>query len=592
MPLNVLFSSYLSFWLHQSRGYDLWHKIAFLEPSDAADAELLWIVNTSHRTVRISQDHSDYFPIFGEWVDMYFSFFTAVLTYVSSTEQSRRSKVPLTSAVIYAMRAIRSAIHERGINPIEGLYILPVTVSTSAPVPMTFCRVDCTDALDLWSQDCIQSVKDLLQWNPAISVRILTDFRLSLIAALYIDSTRQAHARLDFADLLNHAKITDLRLFYSGAYDDGKLAIYLYMAVFRKPFEYIHDPLDALHCVIRAINFELSLLQLLGLCVLDIAVKHLHKTAAPSSEWLKNLQSQCWIVCPDPRCRVSCEVDHWIFLHLNTLAAQQPYLPLVKVEELEWSDTPEKVHIAKARLDFYDSLADVGHKADKSSKPDPGLLKVFLWSKDHGVCTRAFRWCLDPFPIGESGTPGDVNSTRTFVPETMGRMWVEHFIQVLFGDPKHRHSSWGLLISDLVPKLTMLPSSWCRDLASALIFKIVLFSNTHWPPASSLYYPHERMSLHQRQAFLSFLPTLLELIISRLTWDSLTSLENWVAQFPEGLENQGSRTQMEPILVAMKQQLAEQTLGFFAELPMENEWLEETLEFFTELPMAGEWMGE
>jgi len=415
MPLNVLFSSYLSFWLHQSRGYDLWHKIAFLEPSDAADAELLWIVNTSHRTVRISQDHSDYFPIFGEWVDMYFSFFTAVLTYVSSTEQSRRSKVPLTSAVIYAMRAIRSAIHERGINPIEGLYILPVTVSTSAPVPMTFCRVDCTDALDLWSQDCIQSVKDLLQWNPAISVRILTDFRLSLIAALYIDSTRQAHARLDFADLLNHAKITDLRLFYSGAYDDGKLAIYLYMAVFRKPFEYVHDPLAALYSVIRGIIFELSPLQLLGLRVLDIAVKHLHKTAATSSEWLKNLQSLRWVVCPGPvpgpRRRVSREVNDWVLLHLNTLAAQRPYIPLVKVDELEWSDTPEKVHIANARLDFYDSLADVGHTADKGSTPDPGLLKVFLWSKDRGVCTRAFKWCLDLFPIGKSGTPGDVNST-------------------------------------------------------------------------------------------------------------------------------------------------------------------------------------
>jgi len=77
-----------------------------------------------------------------------------------------------------------------------------------------------------------------------------------------------------------------------------------------------------------------------------------------------------------------------------------------------------------------------------------------------------------------------------------------------------------------------------------------------------------------------------------LTWASLTSLENWLTQFQEGLENQGSHTQIEPILAAMKQQLAEQTLGFFAELPMENEWLEETLEFFAELPMAGEWMGE
>jgi len=88
----------------------------------------------------------------------------------------------------------------------------------------------------------------------------------------------------------------------------------------------------------------------LGLRVLDIAVKHLHKTAAPSSEWLKNLQSQHWVVCPGsgPRGYAYSQVNDWVFLHLNTLAAQQPYLPLVKVEELEWSDTPEKVHIAKA----------------------------------------------------------------------------------------------------------------------------------------------------------------------------------------------------------------------------------------------------
>jgi len=255
MPLNVLFSSYLSFWLRQSDGYELWRKIAFLEPSDAADAELLWMVNTSHRTM------------LGRSLPLkrLVMFSTAVLTYVSSTEQSSRSKIPLTFAVLYAMRAIR-AIHEGAINPIEGLYILPATVSTSAPVPMTFCGVDCTDALDLWSQDCIQSARDLLQWSPSVSVGILADFRLSLIAALYIDSTKQAHARSDFADLLNHTNITDLRLFYPGAYDDGKLAIFLYMAVFRKPFEYDHDPLAALHHVIRGIIFELSPLQFWG-CV-------------------------------------------------------------------------------------------------------------------------------------------------------------------------------------------------------------------------------------------------------------------------------------------------------------------------------------
>jgi len=170
VPLNHLFSSYLSFWLRQPEWYDLWRIIAFLEPSDAADAELLWMVNTSHRTML---GHS---LSLERLVDMYLRFFTAVLTYVSSTEQSRRSNIPLTFAVLYALHAIRSAIHERGINPIDGLYILPVTVSTSGPVSMTFCQVDSTDALDLWSQDCIQYVKDLLQWSLSTSVGILDDF--------------------------------------------------------------------------------------------------------------------------------------------------------------------------------------------------------------------------------------------------------------------------------------------------------------------------------------------------------------------------------------------------------------------------------
>ena len=511
-----------------------------------------------------------------------------MLTYVSSTEQSRRSNIPLTFAVIYALRTIRSAIDQRDINPIEGLCTLPVTVPTSEPVPMTFCRVDSTGALGLWSQDCIQSVKDLLQWDLTTSVEILTEFRLSLIAALYIDSTKQAHARSHFAGLLNYTNITDLTFFYPGAYDDGKLAIYLYMAVFRKPFEYVHDPLAALNRVIRGIIYELSPLQLSvsGLRVLDIAVKHLHTTAAPSLDWLKRLQSSTYRSSPDPTVSAFRLVGDWIMLHLDTLIAPKPYLLPEKVEKLEWSDTPGKVYIAKARLDLWDSLADIGHEAVKVSKPDPGLLEVFLSSKDHGVSTRAFKWCLDLFPISQSGTPGDVNSTRTFIPETMGRMWVEHFIQVICGDPGNWYSSWGLLISDLLPKWTVLPSSWCRDFAS-LIFSPDMYG---FPTYQFLTVRH--LSLDERQAGLSFLATLLELIGFRLTWASLTSLENRLARLSEGLENQGAHTKIQHILATIKQQLVEETLGFFMELPMENEWLEESLEFFAELPMAGEWMDE
>jgi hypothetical protein len=43
------------------------------------------------------------------------------------------------------------------------------------------------------------------------------------------------------------------------------------------------------------------------------------------------------------------------------------------------------------------------------------------------------------------------------------------------------------------------------------------------------------MPFDERQAFLPFLATLLELIKSSLTWARLTSLENWLAQLPEDL---------------------------------------------------------
>ena len=163
MPFCVLFSSYSRSRFGYSPSRDLWRTIAFLEPSDVTDAELLWMVNTSHRTMHF--DPYSVLQLFnpsGHRLDTYFEFFVAVLTYVSITERSRRSKAPLTAAVIYALRTIRSAFDQGGINPIEGLYVLPGTVSTSEPVPMTFSRVDDIDALDLWGEECIQIVKDLL----------------------------------------------------------------------------------------------------------------------------------------------------------------------------------------------------------------------------------------------------------------------------------------------------------------------------------------------------------------------------------------------------------------------------------------------
>ena len=95
VPLNHLFSLYLRSWLCHSAGDDIWRNIAFLEPSGAADAELLWMVNTFHSTM-----HSN------DVLREHFEFCVAVLAYISSTEQSRRSQVPLTAAVIYAIHTI------------------------------------------------------------------------------------------------------------------------------------------------------------------------------------------------------------------------------------------------------------------------------------------------------------------------------------------------------------------------------------------------------------------------------------------------------------------------------------------------------
>src|SRR5258706_9751303 len=338
MPLNILLSSYLPYWLGYSVSGDIWRRIAFLEPSDAADAELLWMVNTFHRTMHVAGDFEF------TWVNnlfledrlaTYLGFFAAVLTYVSSTEQSRRSKVPLTAAVIYALHTIRSAIEQGGISSIGGLYILPGNASTSEPVLMTFCHVDGVDALDLWSEECIEFIKDLLQWDWPPD--FLNDFRLSLIAALYIDSTtKQPHVRSTFADLVKHTSLEDIKSEFSDAYDDGNLAIYLYIALAQQPLPWNPDPVAVLYVVIEHTVSQYRQLQLLGLQILEIALKHVHKLADASSNWLKVGRRRLTITLPGHRAyTVWTSFNHWALLHLDTLLPPQPYLPPEAMKTLE-----------------------------------------------------------------------------------------------------------------------------------------------------------------------------------------------------------------------------------------------------------------
>ena len=557
-PLNVLFSSYLRFLLGHISLYHLCQKIAFLEPSDAADAELFWLVNTFHRAIQ-SEEQLCGHP----------EFFVAVLTYVSSTEQSRRSKVPLTAAVIRVMHTVRSALDQGNINSISGLYILPGTISTSESVPIMFRQVAGIDALDLWSEDCIQSVTDLLRWD--WESKWHNDVQLSLIAALYIDSTKQAHARSTFADLLKYTRITNVQSEFSDSYDHGKLAVYWYMAVSQKPLDQDRDPRATVFDVIEKTITEHSILRLPGLRILEIAVKHFHKTAPNSSDWL--MRWPPGLVLDKTYSTNVTGVDCWVWFHLETILAPTCYLLPMECRELKWSDTPEKVYIARARLDLYDL-----NEGAKGPEPEPELLRMFLWSKDIIVCVQAFQWCLKRASIGQQpGTPGDDNRTGMFIPETMGYEWVEHFVRVLCEvDILDRDVSSGLLKYHLIPKWNMLPSPWCCDFASTFLFSIEHPVDMHGIPA---YQCLAEFIVHQHSPdwegkYLPFLATMLQLIKSSLTWARITSLESWLAVLPEKLENQDAHTEMECILATRKQELVEESLGFFTELPMAGSWMD------------------
>ena len=168
-------------------------------------------------------------------------FFAAVLTYVASTEQSRRSQVPLTAAVIHAMYTIKSSFDKGAIHSIRGHDILPGTVlTTSGSMSMTFHQID---ALDLWSGHCVELASALLQphtrWS-GTSANHVWMFQLPLIAALFIDSTRHAgHAPTTFAELLQLPNITNITIStweWVDAYDHTELVGYWSLALFQTPF--------------------------------------------------------------------------------------------------------------------------------------------------------------------------------------------------------------------------------------------------------------------------------------------------------------------------------------------------------------------
>ena len=301
----------------------------------------------------------------------------------------------------------------------------------------------------------------------------------------------------------------------------------------------------------HTVNVTLPTLRLL-----DASVKHLWAIASPSSILLTRVSlAQLELRSDLPSGPIINHAiapsDPWILLHLDTLFAQSSILQSKELKMLEWADTPEQVHIAKARLSLYDPMQGEEHKDAKQLRPDPQLLKLFLRSKDYLVCTGAFKWSLDLVPI--SG-----RSAGVFIPGTMGYEWIEHLIQVFCGvclDDRAR--SWELLAAHLVPKWTMLPSSWCNHFALAFMSSDVHPPSAHPRPAyqclaEALKDPGNDWKIDQLQSFLWFLLTILAPITLSLS-DQLASLENWQAQLPDIPEKKHVQAQVRAIRIGRDQ---------------------------------------
>ena len=577
--LDSLFASYLHFCceIPPTDPWKVSNTIASLEPSNAVDAELLWMTQVLHR--RPLWQYHYLSAVYQEPLEI----FAAVLTYVSSTEQTRRSQVPLTAAVIYVVHTIKSAIDNNGINLIDWPHIIPGTVlTTSESMSMNFHQVN---TLNLWSDECVELASALLQphtfWS-GFDAENVWKFQLALIAALYIDSAKQAgQAAAAFAHLLtviNIPVITMTTWGWADAYDQAQLACYWYMAVFQRPI-YQEDsenaPVQYIGDIIMQTIEHCSEMRLSALLLLEFSVKYLCVRASSSN--LLRLQGDGYLCLkqPDPDGPLP-RIAHgpfnpWVLLHLDTLLSPSSILDKQTftyeqvqrdLEQLEWTGAPEQVHIAMSRLALYDPLQGEEDKETKKLKlnTDADLLKLLLKSNDYEVCTGAFKCCLHL--ASQPSTAGDI--AGIFISETLGCQWVENLIRVLCGSPQHEIYSWEFLTEHLTPKWAILPPSWCCDFATAFLFLNV---HTSELPAYQWFAYTFRYEKQPNQAFLPFLGTMVECIKYRATWGQLDSLGTWLAQLPEYLENQAAHVKLENVL-ATRQEIGDENLRCFAELPM------------------------
>lgn len=565
--LNSLFAYYLQDHFRHRRSHLLGviSTITSLEPSNLADVELLWMVNTIHKII-LQENH---LPII---YHRSLQFFAAVLTYVSSTEQSRRSQVPLTASVIYAMHTIKSAVDTDSIRSIDRPYLLPGTALTTAESMFeTFYE---EGPLDLWSDECVKLASALLQppphWpNPHDEDGMsqsnvhgpyaldIWAFQLPLIAALYIDSTKaSAHPSTAFERLLSCTNITDVTETtwkWANVYDQTKLAFYWYMAIFREPIHHMHSPTEDINTVIRHTLEHCSEIRLSSLHLLDNSIKTLCAIFSPSDFLPTEIPVYDGTLPP------------WLMLHLDTFFPQISLSQLIELdlEQLEWTGSPEQVHIAMARLACYEPLKGLDGKEAEQRKPDSYLLKLFLWSTNYAVCTRAFKCCLNLATFDQQSSAEDIHRTGVFISEVMGHQWIEHMMHVLCGTDE---GVWEFLAQNLVPKWDKLPPSWCCEFALVFLFSIVHVPDMQEAPA----YQHIANALesYQMPSLLLFLGAIFELIKHSLDSEQLNSLETWLAQLPDHIKNLDSHQKLENALAMWRQHIADEALGNFAELPM------------------------
>ena len=580
-PLNSLFAPYMHYYCNISPvdSRKLCNAIVSLEPSNAADAELLWMVNTMHNNWLWKHVR----PYVNEEIPVIFA---VLLTYVSCTEQSRRSQVPLTAAIIYAMHTIKSALDKGGVPSITGHYVLPGTVLSTSE-SLCFHQVD---TLDLWSDDCIQLASTLLQpqshWS-GFAVDVVWNFQLALIAALYIDSTKQGgQAATTFAHLLTLPNIPEIKMStwgWADAYDQTKLAGYWCTAVFQEPIYQAYSgnsPVqDIEQIILRTIESSFEI-RLSALHLLDFSVKYLCGRLSTLSNVLtmgpEGYLRLEWADSDGPNHGFAYgSYNPWILLHLDTLFSPSSILYQGDPEQLEWTDTPEQVHIAMARLALYDSLQGDEHKETKQLMPEPDLLSLFLKSKDYEVCTGAFKCCLNLASRPSSAV--DTQSAGVFIPETLGFQWIKQLVQVLCETPQYEPvRSWEFLAEHLTPKWAMLPHSWCCDFASACLLLNVHPLDEDELPVYQWFALTLTREGQTNQDFLPFLGTMLGLIKHSVTSDQLASLETWLAQLPEILENHNAHVEMGNVLATRKQEIVDETLRIFVELPMADlEWFDD-----------------